>query len=184
MLSDRQAFALTLRELARFHAKELDDRAIRDYWDTLSPRLDDASFAAACEALQTGEWWPSPARILRAAEIADSFERQAAVMMLYSAICGCDEAGPQGGTMYRLTTIEVSCGELAARLVRAVGGAYAFERAMMQPNDEPFLRKAFLEAARDLYRAEPETICGLVLAHQRALPATRRALGSGDVAQP
>jgi hypothetical protein len=178
-LTDERAFGRRLAELAQFHAKELDLATVRTYWDTLSPLLDDEAFAAACDALKAGDWWPTPARILRAADLAGSFERSTAVTTLYERIRACDEFGPAGGSCYRLATIRKQCGEVAERLAQAVGGSAAFERALRHPDDEPFLRKAFLEAARDLYRVEPGAIRELVAREQARLPGGRKALTAG-----
>jgi len=47
-------------------------------------------------------------------------------------------------------------------LFSAVGGPAAFMRAFCEPEAETFLRKAFMEAARELTAEEPEAITALV----------------------
>jgi hypothetical protein len=191
MLTDERRFAEALQRLARAHGRELDSAAMRAYWEILRDRLDDDTFERACEVLLSGEWWPTPARILRAAELVTAFERQVAFQELYDAIRACDEAGPTGGTVYRLSTIRARCGDLAAELVQAVGGPAAFEATLRREQEEPFLRRAFMEAAADLYRSRPAEVRQLVgqlversRARQRLSASSRPALGPSQRALP
>jgi hypothetical protein len=182
---DERKFAERLQALARAHGRELDGRAIADYWSIVRDRLDDETFARACEVLMSGEWWPTPARILRAAEVVTAFDRQVAVQELYEAVRACDEAGPTGGSVYRLSTIRARCGELAAELVQAVGGPAAFEAALRRDQEEPFLRKAFLAAADDLYRSRPGAVRELVeRSRERLGQRSRPALPVGVAPAP
>jgi len=184
-LTDKRAFSRALGELAEFHGKKVDRGMVHAYWTVLADRLNDDDFVAACEALKAGEWWPTPARILRAAEAAGSFRRHVALARLYEDVRACDEWGPSGGTVYRLETIRKRCGPLAAHLVQAAGGTAALEAALRRPDEEPFVRKAFMDAAKDLWRSDPDAIRALVAAkaadlllpqpprHLKALPAGR-----------
>lgn len=167
---DRRRFAELMAELAKFHGKDLDVETLTTYWEALSPRITDAQFALACEALKSGEWWPSPARVLRAVDVACGFGLALGLNRLYEDVRACDEPGPTGGTVYRLSTIRRRCGEVAAELVEAVGGVSALLAALRSENDE-WLRKAFLEAGRELYRSRPEVLEPLLRARGALMPA-------------
>ena len=162
MLTDREGFAVALHRLGAFHSKALDAATVDDYWRLLQPELDDQQFRQACAALAAGDWWPTPARVLRAARFAAPFAWRSAIGRLYSAVRACDEFGPTGGTTYRAERVRQQCGDLGARLFSAVGGPAAFMRAFCEPEAETFLRKAFMEAARELTAEEPEAITALV----------------------
>src|SRR3989338_2103201 len=125
MLTDREGFAVALHRLAAFHSKALDAATVDDYWRLLQPELDDQQFRQACAALAAGDWWPTPARVLRAARFAAPFAWRSAIGRLYSAVRACDEFGPTGGTTYRAERVRQQCGDLGARLFSAVGGAAA-----------------------------------------------------------
>ena len=59
----------------------------------------------------------------------------------------------------------------------AAGGPAAFMRAFCDPEAETFLRKAFMEAARELTAEEPEVVAALVDGTKPAeLPRSRQAV--------
>lgn len=145
MLTDRAAFAAQLGALAKYHTHQLSAGDVDLYWSLLRDKLTDDGFAAACERLEGAEWWPSPARLLRAAKSHAPRDDGHAVE-LYHRVTRCQEWDAEIGTVYSVAGVRAYLGAFAASVFLAAGGPLAFRSALLNEHDEPFVRKAFLAA--------------------------------------
>ena len=168
MLSDRTAFAIKLRALARFHDKTLTAEDVERYWTCLSERLTDERFAAACAQLERGEWFPTPARIL-AAVPRRSPDTEAAAVRLYEKVRGCQSWNAEVGTIYDEREIAWKCGTFAAAVFVVAGGALAFRGAIVEESQEPWLRKAWVAAYWALLD-DPMSVPAITQGERKVLP--------------
>jgi len=157
------------------HGKKVDRAMARRYWDTLQDRMTDEQFLAACERLETADWFPTPARILTAGRPALAVVENATDVTLYERVVACQSYNPHSGSGYSQRQVAAELGAVAAALFQAAGGAPAFLAALRNPEREPFVRRDFLQAARAV-REDPEGVALLTGGSVPALPA-----GSGAV---
>lgn len=166
MMTDKRAFAAGLTALAEMHQREITKDQMAEYWRLLQDKGSDADFERAVAWGLKAERWPTPAHLMRAMAGEQEARVRAGAVTLFEQVWRTTSYNPHVGTVYRGQKISERCGALAALLFQAAGGVSAFEDTARDVSQTTWVRKAFVEAALDMARTDPEA---------------RTALASGDL---
>lgn len=145
----RQDMAKGMALLSTAFNRQLTDELVEVYHGVIGPKLDAAQWERAVRRCLDAEvFFPPPAVLLRYG-LADG-SPQARAVEAYERILAEFEAGRPMGPREVLEVV----GRSAMEAFVAAGGHRAF--VWCEPDDEPFRRKAFVEAWIDVTEQEPK----------------------------
>ena len=145
---DLRMMAAGLTALGHAFNREVTPQVADVYHGVIGPKLNAAQWERAVRrALDAETFFPPPAVLLRYG-LADG-SPQARAVEAYDRILAEFEAGRPMGPREVLQVV----GRAAMEAFTAAGGHRAF--AWCEPDDEPFRRKAFVEAWIDVVEQEP-----------------------------
>lgn len=147
---DVRAMAAGMAALGVAFGREVTPAVAEVYHQVIGPRLDAAGWERAVRrALEAESFWPAPAVLLRYG--AANGAPQARAVEFYDRLVAHYERGEQLGPR----EVSQSYGTAAMEAFVSAGGTRAF--SWCDPKDEPFRRKAFVEAWVDVTHVEPQT---------------------------
>lgn len=156
----RENFVKGMAALCENFSREQTPSLVELFWGSLSQLTDDEWARAMSQSIGNDEFFPTVARLLRYArpqkpEAVVRSENKARAQEVYEQIIDAFE----GGRPLSSAKVEAEFGYAAKVAFGAAGGHGAF--AWCDPRNEPFRRKAFIEAFEEVGTVQPEAMAAL-----------------------